>query len=348
MAITPETRRLSDDARAALLRISDEHIPQLAEAWVNAWDEIGPELADSILLLAADAKDGRVSCAQVQRSRRLTAALALIQERIGELADSVGVILEPNLSTAATTGHAAQTAMIGSQLPAVSARLVTDKLTAAPIDAMVARTLEQIHKGTRPLADEVVRIMKTELVRGIAVGDNPKTTARRIVRRAEGRFNGGLTRAAMIARNEVLDMHRAGAKLSDEANADVMAGWRWSASQTARTCPSCLANHGSLHPITEPGPLDHHQGRCARVPVTKSWKELGFDVADSKDTFPDAQEWSGNLTLDTQKTIMGKDRLDLLNSGKIRWADLTTRSKNEGWRDSMTITPVKVLQQRAG
>ncbi|MFW0774509.1 phage minor head protein [Paenarthrobacter nitroguajacolicus] len=349
MTITPETLRLSDQAKAALIRISDQHLNSLVAAWVGVWDELGPEFETAILELALVATDGSISRGALARSRRLATTLELATQRLEELANMIGETVGPDLAAIAEDGRASQIAMIQSQLPAGQISIVTDRLNPRSIDAMVNRTLERIHKDSRPLPADVVRLMKSELIRGIALGDNPRKTAQRIVRRSERRFNGGLTRAMTIARTEVLDMHRVGSQIADKDNTDILEGWRWHAALSARTCPSCLANHGTMHPASEPGPVDHHQGRCARLPQTKSWADLGFTgVTEPVDAFPDAREWFDNLTVESQLEIMGKERLALLQSGKIGWEDLTTRTKNGQWRDSMTATPLAALKKHSG
>ena len=40
---------------------------------------------------------------------------------------------------------------------------------------------------------------------------------------------------------------------------------------------------------------------------------------------------------------MGGTRLELLQSGQIKWADLSQVKHTDGWRDSFTVTPVKDL-----
>lgn len=233
--------------------------------------------------------------------------------------------------------------MIQAQMPP-GTPLSADGVSAAPLDAIVQRSTEQIHALTKPLAADMVKAMKAELVRAVAVGDSPRTTGRRILKRTEGKFNGGLTRAMMIARTEVIDAGRAAALVSDQAYREVLDGWEWHASLDARTCISCLVQHGTRHDIDEPGPLDHHQGRCARIPVTKSWKDLGFTTVDEpKNDMPDSREWFDNLTPDTQQKIMGKARLQAFNDGKVSWDQLSTRKATPGWRDSYHVTPLKEL-----
>lgn len=108
-------------------------------------------------------------------------------------------------------------------------------------------------------------------------------------------------------------------------------------------CPSCWAMHGTLHPMSEPGPLDHHQGRCSRTPKTKSWADLGFDVPEPPDELPDARAIFNGLPREEQLQIMGPARLRLLDDGAIEWADLSTRRSTEGWRDSFHATPIADL-----
>lgn len=350
MAVTPETLRILAAAKNDLQRITDDHTKEIVGAWVNVWDELQSEFEASLVELTLSSKDGYISRAAAGKNERLAKTLDLARQRIIELSDGIEPIAAAGLPEVTRLAYAAQAAAIGSQLPpALSAvRTTPDNASADALDHIVKRSLGQIHNDSRPLAADVERVMKRELIRGIAVGDNPRRTAARILKQTESRFNGGLTRAMVIARNEVLDSHRAAAKVADEQSGDLMEGWQWGASLSARTCPSCLANHGTMHPITEPGPIDHHQGRCARIPVTKSWKELGFpDIEEPASALPDAREWFDGLTPATQLGIMGQQRLDLLNSGKIEWADLTTRSQNGSWRDSMTVTPVKDLKALA-
>ncbi|MFJ5861492.1 phage minor head protein [Pseudarthrobacter sp. NPDC092439] len=350
MPFTPETQRISDDTRRALDAVMGDHTRALTKAWVEAWDYLQPEFEASFAELMLAAKDGRLSHRQVDQNVRLAKTLELAREALEELADGIEPLVADDLGPVTTDAYKAHISAIASQLPAEHAGIVIawEHASADAMEAIVTRSLQQIHKDTRPLAADVERLMKNELIRAVALGDNPNRTAARIIRNAENKFNGGLTRALVISRNEVLDAHRAAAKVSEERNRDIMAGWRWSAALTARTCPSCLANHGTLHPVEEPGPLDHHQGRCARVPVTKSWAELGFKGMDEPaDEFPDARQWFDGLTPETQAAIMGRERLKLLDDGKVSWDDLTTRTKNGQWRDSMTVTPVSVLKAKA-
>lgn len=344
MAVTKETLAILAQQRAALATITDEQTLALTRAWVDAWDVLGPEFDAAITELLAAAKNGTVTAAEVARSIRLRKALVLAGDKLAELADLTEVTAANDTAQAALAGAQSQIDVIASQLPpnpAVAPAFT--RVDPKVLDAIVTRTTQNIHAATKPLDHDVERAMKQELIRGIAVGENPRTTAGRIMRRTEGRFNGGLTRALTIARTETLDAHRAGTKASEGANADILQDWEWHADLSARTCPSCLAMHGTRHPLEEPGPDDHQNGRCTRVSITKTWKELGFDIEEPLSVTPSAQDWYENLTPESQAAIMGPARAGLLADGSIQWADLATVRSTPGWRDSVVPTTVKDL-----
>lgn len=325
--------------------MTDAQTVALTAAWADAWDVILPEFEATVAELVASAVDGKVSRAAVARSVRVRDALLAARRYLDVLAPQSENIITGSLSQAVLDAVNAHETLVRTQLPPgqAGASISWARAPEEALAAIVQRTTQQIHASTKPLPADVERAMKRALVRGIAVGDNPRKTAARLIKDVEGNFNGGLTRALVIARTETLDAHRAATKVSDKANTDVLAGWEWSATLDRRTCPSCLAKHGRQYALTDDGPLDHQQGRCARVPVTKTWKDLGFNIEEPASVTKDAQAWFNDLTPGTQREIMGPERLRMLQAGEISWGDLSTRRTTSGWRDSFGVTPVKDL-----
>ncbi|MFS0832005.1 phage minor head protein [Arthrobacter sp. 1P04PC] len=349
MAVTAETLRIVDRLRADLERMTDAQTVALTRAWTEVWDVLRADFEVALVELVAGAVDGKVSRATAAKNIRLRDALQQTRAMLDELARTTNATISNDVGQAvldALDGHAA---MISSQLPpnTAGAGVTFTRTSADALAAIVERTTQQIHSSTRPLPADVERVMKRELIRGIAVGDNPNRTAARMLQQTESRFNGGLTRALTISRTETLDAHRAATKASEQANKAILEEWEWHASLGARTCPSCWAKHGTRHPLDEAGPNDHPNGRCARVTVTKSWKDLGFNIEEPPSATPDAQTVFNGLTPETQRDIMGAQRLELLQSGKVSWADLSTKRETDGWRDSYTVTPVKDLTAKA-
>lgn len=345
MAVTQATLQEVAALRRRLQAMTDDQTRALTQAWAEAWDVLLPEFELALTDLLAGAVDGKVTRAMAARNIRLTGALRLVREYMDVLAPQAETIITQDLTTAVLDAAEAQQAVMRTQLPpgAAGQAISFTRVPEAALTAIVERTAQQIHKATIPLPEHVERIMKRALVKGIAVGDNPRKTAAAMVKQSEGLFNGGLTRALVISRTETLDAHRAATKASEKANADVLTEWEWHANLDRRTCPSCLAKHGQRFPLEQDGPQDHHQGRCARVSVTKSWKDLGFDIPEPPSETPDARAWFDTLTPDTQEGIMGKERLRLLNEGKITWDDLSQKRSTDGWRDSYHVTPLKDL-----
>lgn len=350
MAITQQTLEMIAQRRAALAAVLADHELVLVRAWVEAWDEVSVSLEAALLDLTSQAKRGKVTASAVARSMRLRKALELAEIRLAALAETASSATLAQLGRVVAEAADSQMRVALSQLPPGQAGATLPDwvlVNQDAMDAIVARTTTNVVSALRPLTANASRDMKRALVRGMAVGDNPRTVARQMLRNGEQAFNGGLNRALVVARTEMLDAHRAGGQAADKANPELMAGWLWSANLDARTCPSCIAQHGQLHPVDEPGPQDHHCGRCARVPKTKSWRELGFNIDEPADLMPDAQAWFNGLDPGSQERLMGAKRLQLLQSGAVGWDDLSTKRSTPGWRDAMHVTPLKTLQQQA-
>jgi len=344
VAVTDATLLIAADTRRRLQRMTDEQIVELTRAWVNAWDTLTPLFNDALLDLVQGAPD-RLPRAVVARNRKLQAALRQSRTVLNELTRGANEVIENSLADAVLDAVQSHEAVLRSQLPPASAGVGFELDAPAPdaLDAIVLRTTQQIHASTRPLAGWVVAAMRKELVRGIAVGDNPREVARNLIRATEGHFNGGLARATRIARTEMLDAHRNGSLAAAKHNKDLLTGWKWQCTLDRRTCPSCLSKHGTLYSVDQFGPEDHPNGRCARIDITKSWKELGFDIDEPADAFPDARAWYDGLTDDSKLAIMGPTRMQLIADDQIRWEDLSTLRKADAWRDSYIQTPVKDL-----
>lgn len=314
----------------------------LARQWSAAWQEVTDEVQSAAKALTEVAAEhgSWPARAAVLRHQRAQNALKITADAVSDLAKGAGVTIPQDLALIVQSSDRWQEAILRTQLPQVGVRLPWDRVSADALDAIVRRTRGRVESLTRPLPAHVQARMKSVLIRGVAVGDNPNAAAREIVRRCGAAFDGGLTRARNIARTELVDASREAALRSRKANADTLTGWRWHADLSARTCPSCLAQHGSLHPLDEPGPHDHQQGRCTAVPVAKTWRDLGIDLDEPGDDWPDAREWFDQQPPEVQERIMGKERLARLQDGRETWDNLSTRVSTAGWRDSHHVTPL--------
>lgn len=350
MAVTRQTLRHIARLRNDLDAILNGTTRTLVGAWADAFDEVKADLDTAVRDLLDAAKDGRVTRAQAMRSQRLARALAKVSSRLQRLADTAGVTITGDLEGVVERTIAAQADIVATQLPAGERELVDawSRVDDRQIEAIVNRSTKAIVSGLDPLPGDVMSVVRRELIRGVAAGTNPRATARRMVARVEGHVNGrwGLSRALTIARTETISAHREAALQSRKANADVLAGWRWQCDLSARTCPACLSKHGETYSVDTPGPDGHPNCRCTAALITRSWKDLGFDVEEPADIFPDARQWFDAQPEATQVAIMGQQRLDLLKSGDVSWDALATKQRNPGWRDSWQVTPLKTLARK--
>lgn len=334
MPITGRALHLQAQLDAALARVLDAQTRDLVSAWALAWDEVVGDLNATLAEIIARSQDGLVPASWFARSDRLATVLGIIGAQLDTLAAGSQVRILRDLSSVAQQAAAAQAPILAAMLPA------DYDLPGAPtlraLNAIVKRATEQITARHYPLSAGAYDVVRRELVRGVAAGINPRATAQLMVDRAEGGFNGGLTRALTISRTEMIDAHRAGAAAGQKAHADVLASWVWLAHLSPRTCRSCIAMNGTEHPLSEPGPIDHQQGRCVRMPKTKTWAELGIDLPEPAGVeVPDSEAWFASLTTAEQQRILGHDGYAAWLRGEFPMTAWAARRTTDGWRDSM-------------
>lgn len=346
MGVGRDTLRIHGGIRIRIADEVDGITDDLVRAWANGWQLVLSDWESAVTDLQHIRDDGRwPTRSQIIHAERVQKALEATFAGLNRLSDLAGVSISYgiNNATQAALGHID---VIGSQLPGgVRGEIASHLIRADPeqIRAIVVRTQEQVTKTLSPVAGDAFTTLRSTLVRGVANGQNPRIVARQMVRGLELGFNTALTRAMVIARSEILDAHRAGALAVRQANTDVLAGWEWIAQLDSRTCPSCWAQHGTMHPVDEFGPIDHQQGRCAAMARTKTWKELGFDIPEPPSIVPDGETTFFGLPQADQVKVMGQKRLDLLTSGQVQWSELSTLQHNPGWRDSQVVTPLRSL-----
>jgi SPP1 gp7 family putative phage head morphogenesis protein len=111
------------------------------------------------------------------------------------------------------------------------------------------------------LAPAVADAIRNEVIKGVALGTDFKTIARRL--RAAGDIT--RSRSLAVARTEVNRVRRETIRQSFLENPDIT-GWEWAASKSTRTCVLCLALDGTVFEKTEPF-SQHINCRCTLLPV---------------------------------------------------------------------------------
>jgi hypothetical protein len=153
-----------------------------------------------------------------------------------------------------------------------------------------------------------------------SAGKNPRAVAEIIATYFDGQ-NKPLNDALRIARQSQIYSARVGMQTVYRDN-DVEY-WMWSANLgNARTCLACTVQHGRVYPTTQVL-NDHFNGRCAPVPMTRSWRSLGF--ADGNDIEAELGSlWLLNQDEDRQRHYMGGELYEAWRAGRVREIDANT------------------------
>lgn len=342
MPVTDATLQAAAADRAA----TDEQFDQVTRDLVAAW--AAAQAANEAQLTAVLA--GLIAVAGAWPSRRdlaasfrLQTAFSTLQHAYVRLSDRAAAQVRAAARAAAATAASAQANMIATQLPpGVNLTRGTAAVPAHRLDA-IARHAEQSAAATLlTMPRQVTDAFRAAIIRGHTSQDM-RHAIDQVLAGAQRHSSAALARVLLVARTEIMDAHRAAAQAAQDAAAGLLRGWMWVSRLDTDTCPSCWAMHGTVHPLSEPGPLDHPAGRCRRVPVLRPWADLGLPGAEPPDATPDAEAIFRSLPRADQVRIMGPGRLRLLDSGQITWADLARRRDNPGWRPSYATVPIRDL-----
>lgn len=173
-------------------------------------------------------------------------------------------------------------------------------------------------------ADQV----KKMIIEGVGLGRNPRAISADI-RKALGV---GLSDALRTTRTAQLWSYREATRANYLANSDIVKGWIWFAALDERTCMSCMAMHGTVHPLTE-ALNDHHNGRCAMLPQIEG-VDYGLD---------DAQAWFDAQTEDAKRAQMGAAKYDAYTAGQFQFSQLSKIREDEVYGTMRVETPLKEL-----
>lgn len=349
MAITELTLRRASELRAMVDDYVDASTRALTARWAQAWQEVAQEWQDTIAVILARKSAGEpLTPAQITNLARTQRALAMTAVKLRELAAELGPLLEDSVREVVERTADLTTGVAASQMPPVDSKLLPSftRVDQPALEQIIDRTMTGIVSASAPLAPDALDAVRSALIRAVPSGWHPDRAAREMLRRSRGAFTGGLTRALRIARSEILDSHRAANTAQNAANPAVVAQI-WTAQLSSRTCPSCLARHGTEYPPDAIGPEDHVCGRCTFTPKTKTWAELGFpDIEEPPDLFQSTADWIDRNPHDAVSAL-GPDRYRMLMDGEISLSDMSKRVDNPDWRPSYQATSLTDLRKKA-
>jgi SPP1 gp7 family putative phage head morphogenesis protein len=345
--------------RADALRGERQAASALVRSYGVAYTRINRDI-DALRVRVQQAKDAgeRLSPSWAYQEGRLLVLRAKVLEQITQFAGEADIIVGGAIDTARTLGtdHAGRLLQVALPEGVSVAPSIEDLRAASPVVPesvrLAAGAIEQATALVQPqaalstllasLGPDAATAVGDALVSGLATGKNPRVIAREM-RQALG---GNLTRALTIARTETLRAYREASRSVYRANADVVAGWVWTADLSNRTCASCWAQHGSVHPLEEIM-ATHPRCRCSMVPKTRSWRDLGFGDTPEAVQIEEGPALFRRLAPDQQEAILGPAKYRAYRAKQITLQDVVAKRDSPVWGPSTSEAGLTAAKDNA-
>ncbi len=328
----PEVLRVSDAYRARLQAREAQAVREMAQAYSTATRRLSREavaLADEVTRLReAGEAVPPWKVAQIERYRDL---MGQAQDELGRLGEDGARIITDLQREGLKLGMDMAEAQVTALIPPGIA-LSFNRLPVGALESMVGF----LQDGS-PLARLLAELGTTQVQRigellqnGLALGWNPRKVAGMIHREV----GMALTRSLRITRSEMLRAWRRSSIQGYRDQRGLVKGYKRHAQQDTRTCIACLLEDGHLYE-TEDEFTDHVQGRCAVIPVTRSWAELGFpNIPDTNAEWEAGRDWFLRQDESTQRSILGNGMYGAWQGGEISLDDMKTLHRSQEWGDA--------------
>lgn len=193
------------------------------------------------------------------------------------------------------------------------------------------------------------RTWKT-ILDGIVSGQTTDDLIRELVGSPSLRYRDGVREVSRrglqaLVRTSINHATNTGRQMVWEANSDLIRGVRWVSTLDTRTTPICRERDGRVGPVVMDAdwsppagakrlvppmarPPAHPNCRSTTVAITKSWRELGFDIDDLTDATRASMDgkvpaeltyfdWLKRQSTSVQEEVLGPTRLKLWKEGGI-------------------------------
>ena len=184
--------------------------------------------------------------------------------------------------------------------------------------------------------------VESHMLRGIAAGQNPRTIARLLNKNVLAGLGNGLTSALTTVRTAQIKSYQIANHATYAANSDIVPRWVWHSALDGRTCMSCVNQHGKEFPVTETL-NDHHNGRCAAIPKTITYRDLGLDIDEPVEPIQRGEDWFKAQPEATQRAMMGRGKWEAWNADKFKFEDLTTKYQDDVYGELLREQTLKKL-----
>lgn len=356
---TPTAERVAilQGGKVTIGRQVDATTARSVDAYVRAWVSTRQDLvAAAAEAHRVAAATGNERSAAAYRTARLNKVLAELTAQLQRLGMRTGVqvtdVVPDVMAVPAQVLEALDPGGLGG----------LNRVPARELEAIIRRQQEVIASKYLVLSVEAEQSMRDALLRGVARGSGTDAVARDMVRTAQAgaarrlgigsaaeldaapaaivdevraAFAGGMQRAQVLARTELIDASRVATTATYLAAPGVVAGWEWMATLDARTCGACWAMHGRVF-APDVHLEGHQQCRCVQSPLLHGERPGENGLQDADAAF-------ARLTRQQQIQVLGPKRLELVEQGRATLGDMATRRDNPGWRAGHYVTPLDQL-----
>lgn len=299
---------------------------RLIDAYQRAYVRLSAQI--EALLMQAAAAGGKLSMGQLTRLERYKTLMGQLMQELAGFQALTANEIEIASELGITLGSESMGRMISALLKGDTSLAVG--FNRLPVEAIktLLGFLEPggpLYKRLVLLAPNTAEAVMQAIIQGVTLGWNP----RKIAAAVQQAFGRGLSDALRFVRTAQLWAYREANRANMLANRDVVDGWVWFASLgDPRTCMSCVAMHGTPHPVEEVL-NDHHNGRCTAVPMVKGFdnpvKEIGT-------------EWFGKQSEAAQRAMLGPGKYAAWRDGKFGLEQLSAI------REDSVYGPMRVEQ----
>ena len=337
--IEREARRF----RAAVLRGDTDAARRLMDAYRDVYHRLTVEL-DAALEALGEARSGGgpVSPARIYRVERIRAFRDQAAAELTRYGVAAKGIIDEQVDTTRRQAVEGAARMVGAVTPpGVTAS--TTLLNVGAIDQAVANLTPRgpLARLFATFGQEGADALGRALVTGVATGHGPDAVARDMRRVLAGQP----VRAVTIARTEIMRAHREAARETFRREPTVRA-WVWVAGLGSRTCASCWAQHGSVHPLDE-AMASHPRCRCVMAPVTVPWSDLGFPGLAEPDPVPAGPDLFAAAPESVQRMVLGPSKFAAYQRGDVRLEDFVATRTSLTWGRSTSEGSLRAARAKA-
>jgi len=338
---TPLILELSNQFRAQLLARERRAATALVRMYGVGWQRLQGDIRTLQSEIDAQRAAGvELSAGRIFRLERMQAIQAQVEREMATFAEFADSTISAGQREAIAAGERNAHALVQAAFPrdaeitinfARMPREAVEQMVGFLQDGSPLRDL--LVEAVADLADDFGETMAT----GLAAGWNPRKLAREI----RAQYGMGLTRALRISRTEQLRAYREATRNTYKENSHVVREWERHASADDRTCMACVMLDGKRYELAE-AMDDHIQGRCAMLPITKTYRELGIDVDEPDFKRELASDWFQRQDEATQRKMMGT-LYDPWKAGDFKLEDIPKQVENKTWGNSWVPSSLKEL-----